>query len=102
MSETAHFEVSRRAVLAGGAASVGISAIPSVAEGAAPMTDQPPKMAVTFKINGKAQALMLDTRTTWAPRKVATTASAEPVPSSSTARASIRASALRSCMKATR
>ncbi|EQB18082.1 MAG: xanthine dehydrogenase iron-sulfur-binding subunit [Novosphingobium lindaniclasticum] len=64
MSETAHFEVSRRAVLAGGAASVGISAIPSVAEGAAPMTDQPPKMAVTFKINGKAQALMLDTRTT--------------------------------------
>ncbi|WP_324696833.1 aldehyde dehydrogenase iron-sulfur subunit PaoA [Novosphingobium aerophilum] len=64
MSETAHFEVSRRAVLAGGAASVGISAIPSVAEGAAPMAQQPPSMAVTFKVNGKPQALMLDTRTT--------------------------------------
>jgi len=62
--ETSHFEVSRRAVLAGGAASVGISAIPSVAEGAAPMAQQPPAMAVTFKVNGKAQALMLDTRTT--------------------------------------
>ncbi|KPH62828.1 aldehyde dehydrogenase iron-sulfur subunit PaoA [Novosphingobium sp. ST904] len=64
MSETAHFEVSRRAVLAGGAASVGISAIPSVAEGAAPMAQQPPSMAVTFKVNGKPQALLLDTRTT--------------------------------------
>ncbi|MBO9725143.1 MAG: aldehyde dehydrogenase iron-sulfur subunit [Novosphingobium sp.] len=62
--EAGLFEVSRRAVLAGGVASVGISAIPSVAEGAAPMAQQPPTMAVTFKVNGKAQALMLDTRTT--------------------------------------
>lgn len=28
------------------------------------MAQQPPAMAVTFKVNGKAQALMLDTRTT--------------------------------------
>lgn len=62
--EAGFFEVSRRAVLAGGVASVGISAIPSVAEGAASMAQQPPTMAVTFKVNGKAQALMLDTRTT--------------------------------------
>ncbi|WP_395397758.1 aldehyde dehydrogenase iron-sulfur subunit PaoA [Novosphingobium sp. BL-8A] len=62
--EAALFEVSRRAVLAGGAASVGISAIPSVAEGATPMAQQPPTMAVSFKVNGQSQALKVDTRTT--------------------------------------
>lgn len=64
MSETADFEVSRRAVLAGSAASVGLTVVPTMAEGQAPMARKPPTMAVSFKVNEKAQALMVDTRTT--------------------------------------
>ena len=61
------FELSRRGVLIGGAASVAAGAAPPAAEarGAAPAGAEAPVLAkVGFTVNGKPHALELDTRTT--------------------------------------
>ena len=61
------FELSRRGVLIGGAASVAAGATPPAAEAgeAAPTGAEAPVMAkVGFTVNGKPHALELDTRTT--------------------------------------
>ena len=64
MQGTDDLEVSRRGVLAGGAASVAATAVPvSSAPTARPAT--PPSMAkVSFEVNGERRELELDTRTT--------------------------------------
>ena len=56
------FELSRRGVLAGSAASVAVSAVPAPA-GAAPAAP-PPQAHVSFTVNGTPETLTLDTRTT--------------------------------------
>jgi xanthine dehydrogenase YagT iron-sulfur-binding subunit len=66
------FRISRRGVLAGGAASVMIAAAPAIAaaettpmsRNAAPMPPDPSPMPVTFEVNGTTRELSLDTRTT--------------------------------------
>ena len=57
------FELSRRGVLAGSAASVAVSAVPAPA-GAASTTAAPPQAHVSFTVNGTPETLTLDTRTT--------------------------------------
>ncbi len=57
-----NLEVSRRGVLAGGAAGVALAAVPVEAQ--APAGAAPATMPVTLKVNGKAGTLPLDTRTT--------------------------------------
>ena len=59
-------QLSRRGVMAAGAAmgvGAGAATLPGVAD-AAPPSDQPSIMKVSFKVNGQRQALELDTRTT--------------------------------------
>ena len=63
MYEAYDLELSRRGVLAAGAASVGVGAAPLVSS-ARPAQGQPSTARVTFEVNGKRQALELDTRTT--------------------------------------
>ena len=55
-------EVSRRGVLAGGAAGVALVGVP--AEGQMPASPAPATMPVTLRVNGKSGTLDLDTRTT--------------------------------------
>ena len=55
-------EVSRRGVLAGGAAGVALASVP--AEGQVPAGTTPATMPVTLKVNGTSGTLNLDTRTT--------------------------------------
>ncbi|GAA0735102.1 aldehyde dehydrogenase iron-sulfur subunit PaoA [Sphingomonas japonica] len=59
-------EVSRRAVLVGGTASVAVTAIPAAQGQPAAVAAQlqPMSAKVTLNVNGRAQALDLDTRTT--------------------------------------
>jgi len=67
MHGPADFELSRRGVLIGGAASVAATAAapPAEAQAAASAGAGTPVMAsVTLKVNGKAHALEIDTRTT--------------------------------------
>jgi xanthine dehydrogenase YagT iron-sulfur-binding subunit len=59
----AEFEVSRRTVLAGGAAGATLAAAPSLEAKPAPQA-APATVPVAFTVNGKRQALQLDTRTT--------------------------------------
>ena len=54
--------VSRRGVLAAGAAGAALSAVP--AEGALRPAPAPPRMPVALTVNGQRRELMLDTRTT--------------------------------------
>ena len=63
MYEAYDLELSRRGVLAAGAASVGVGAAPLVSS-ARPAQGQPSTARVTLEVNGKRQALELDTRTT--------------------------------------
>jgi xanthine dehydrogenase YagT iron-sulfur-binding subunit len=56
--------ISRRGVLIVGAASAAASAAPMSAEAAAAQSEAPVLAKVSFEINGKTQALELDTRTT--------------------------------------
>ena len=56
--------VSRRGVLAAGAASVAVSQVPLSRAGAANSTAKPAQQAVRLSVNGKAHDLTLDTRTT--------------------------------------
>jgi len=61
------FQLSRRGVIASGAAGVAATAMPGVSEAAPlplPERDAPPTMPVTLKVNGRSNRLDLDTRTT--------------------------------------
>jgi xanthine dehydrogenase YagT iron-sulfur-binding subunit len=65
MTEHCVIGVSRRGVLAAGAASAAIAAVPaSAAPQAAPTAPKPAQMPVTFTVNGERRQLTLDTRTT--------------------------------------
>ena len=63
MSDTDYASMSRRGVLASGAATAVIAAAPGSAA-AVPARADPPIMPVSFKVNGKAHALTVDPRTT--------------------------------------
>ncbi len=63
MYEAFELELSRRGVLAAGAASMGVSAAP-LASSARPVQNQSPTAHVSFDVNGERRALELDTRTT--------------------------------------
>ena len=62
MPQSSAFELSRRGVLAGSAATVAATVAPEVAK-AAPAAPAP-QAAVSFKVNGRTRKLQLDTRTT--------------------------------------
>lgn len=57
-------KVSRRGILAGGTASVAATAIPAYGKTPGSSSPPAPKMPVSFRVNGKRQALTLDTRVT--------------------------------------
>jgi xanthine dehydrogenase YagT iron-sulfur-binding subunit len=58
------FGLSRRGVLAVGAASAAMTAVPMQGEAASPPQPKPATMPVAFTVNGKRVELTLDTRTT--------------------------------------
>ena len=64
MYEALDVELSRRGVLAAGAASMTLSATPSVSGAQAAAELRPSTAHVAFEVNGERQALELDTRTT--------------------------------------
>lgn len=61
---TAEFEISRRDLLIVGASSAAVGAMPRVAQGQRSDAAPPAFASVSFQVNGKKQALKLDTRTT--------------------------------------
>ena len=63
MQRPSDFEITRRDLLKVGAVCVVVSAAPVVATGQAPAADAPVLSKVSFKVNGKAYNLKLDTRT---------------------------------------
>ena len=63
MTPSQDYSISRRGVLAAGAASAAVSSLP-VEAGAAGPTAKPAEMPVSLTINGKRRDLTLDTRTT--------------------------------------
>ncbi len=65
MEPSDSFPLSRRGVIAGATASAAATALPAIPLQAAPAKKvRPDMMNVNLKVNGKAQALTLDTRTT--------------------------------------
>ena len=64
MQTPAEIEVSRRELLAGGAAIGAVTAVPAAEAKAALPQAQPSVTRVAFEVNGKPQAVDLDTRTT--------------------------------------
>ncbi|MDZ7283935.1 aldehyde dehydrogenase iron-sulfur subunit [Sphingomonas sanguinis] len=65
MADSSEFTVSRRGVIVGGAASAMAASAPAEAQTKrSTMPADPPAMPVTLKVNGKAQTLSLDPRTT--------------------------------------
>ncbi len=65
MPAKSELEISRRGVLAGGAATAVVATAPTPAGQAATVqTKSPPAMSVTFEVNGQRQSLSLDPRTT--------------------------------------
>ena len=62
MRDESHTAISRRGLLAGGAATVALTATPTDAQ-PGPVA-KPALAAVAFEVNGKARTLRLDTRTT--------------------------------------
>jgi xanthine dehydrogenase YagT iron-sulfur-binding subunit len=64
MQSPGEIEVSRRELLAGGAAIGAVTAVPAAEASAALPQAQPSVTRVAFEVNGKPQALELDTRTT--------------------------------------
>ncbi len=65
MHDAGDFEISRREVLVGSAASLAVTATPCAADAEPAPGESGPVMAkVAFKVNGKPRALELDTRTT--------------------------------------
>ena len=64
MQTPADFELSRRGVIVGGAASVAaVTIVPVTAATAAPTAAPPPTAKVSFEVNGTVRELDLDTRT---------------------------------------
>ena len=57
-------EISRRDLMIGTAACVAMTAAPSVASAAAPVTETPVTPNVSFNVNGQARELAIDIRTT--------------------------------------
>jgi xanthine dehydrogenase YagT iron-sulfur-binding subunit len=64
MKDPGYLELSRRDLLIVGAASVAVTAVPSVADAQAPIAEAPVMSKVSFEVNGMARELELDTRTT--------------------------------------
>ena len=66
MPDAGELELSRRDLLIGGAASAAVTAVPAAEAQTMALSpeDQPSMMAVSFEVNGRAQQLELDTRTT--------------------------------------
>ena len=64
MADFRDMGVSRRGILAGGAASATVAVIPAPVQAQPSAAAPPPMMAVDFIVNGKRQQLKLDTRTT--------------------------------------
>jgi len=65
MADRPELEISRRGVLASGAMGAAIVVAPAAAVAqTAPETQAPPTLPVRFKVNGRAQELTVDTRTT--------------------------------------
>jgi xanthine dehydrogenase YagT iron-sulfur-binding subunit len=64
MQDPDKFEISRRGLMIGTAASVAISAAPSIANAEAIAAGAPVMSKLTFTVNGEARDLDLDTRTT--------------------------------------
>jgi xanthine dehydrogenase YagT iron-sulfur-binding subunit len=64
MRDPGALELTRRALLVGGAASVAATAVPLFAKGQPSGKEAPVLSKVSFEVNGKACALELDTRTT--------------------------------------
>ena len=65
MKTIADIEISRRGVIAGGAASTAAVAMPAFGAAAPPEPAAPPSlMTVAFEVNGKRRELEVDTRTT--------------------------------------
>ncbi|WP_242153747.1 MULTISPECIES: aldehyde dehydrogenase iron-sulfur subunit PaoA [unclassified Sphingomonas] len=65
MSDTSEFELSRRGILAGGAATAMVAAAPaSAVSQPAHRTEASPALPLRLKVNGKQQTLSLDPRTT--------------------------------------
>ena len=64
MQSPGEIEVSRRELLAGGAAIGAVTAVPAAEASATLPQAQPNVTRVAFEVNGKPQALELDTRTT--------------------------------------
>ena len=64
-TEAGALELSRRGVLAGGAATAAMTTAPlALAQETAPMARPVPAMPVSFEVNGEKRELSLDTRTT--------------------------------------
>jgi xanthine dehydrogenase YagT iron-sulfur-binding subunit len=64
MHDPSQFEMSRRGVLIGAAVTTAVTAVPLRAEAQAASTEPPVMAKVSFTVNGKTEALELDTRTT--------------------------------------
>jgi xanthine dehydrogenase YagT iron-sulfur-binding subunit len=64
MSDSGEFDVSRRAILAGGAAGAAVAAVPVTAQAAVPPGAAPSMAKVAMEVNGKRRAFVVDTRTT--------------------------------------
>lgn len=64
MDKSELFDMSRRGVLAGGAATAAVTTIPGAASARAPAAAAPSTAKVSLKVNGKAREIDLDTRTT--------------------------------------
>jgi xanthine dehydrogenase YagT iron-sulfur-binding subunit len=64
MPQSSAFELSRRGVLAGSAATVAAASVAPEAGAQARSAAPPPHVPVSFKVNGRTRKLQLDTRTT--------------------------------------
>jgi len=64
MTDSGSPEISRRGILAGGAAAVAAVQVPAVEAQSLPRRSTPPMTKVTMTVNGKRRELNLDTRTT--------------------------------------
>ncbi len=64
MQTPGDLEISRRDLMIGAAAPVAVTAAPSAASAAAPVTETPVTPNVSFNVNGQARELAIDIRTT--------------------------------------
>lgn len=64
MEKSGLFDMSRRGVLAGGAATAAVTTIPGAASARAPAAAAPSTATVSLKVNGRTREIEVDTRTT--------------------------------------